>query len=264
MKFAQSFKTVCSSYISSLDQQKFDKDFHTIMKFFFFFGFYRPIRLNKLFASCAFIIMIVTYTLGSLKDVVKLSQIKDLPKTIISIFTFVFGLSLTVLNLTVMAKHGKITRMIKALQMLHEKDDESFIDNCRRNCFLMLRIYKACLTVTVCFAVLFKFAGYHSYFLVIPVLYDEFAHGDLYYFLLIVSFLQTVGLLFLFVSSDLIHVFCMLRLEANLKLLNWKLRRCTDSDDLRENEESLVACVRYHSAIIEWEIIKHLLLLLLY
>lgn len=251
MVLIRRIKTAYSQYLKSLEDQKFDRDFNEIMKYYYFFGFFNPIEKKKIFAALAFILVVVTYLIGSFKDIVMRKAEGDIPKTIISVFTLAFALSLTVQVLTVMLRFGRITSTIKALQLLHEDTDEDFINVYRRKCFRLLRIYGGSLAATVLCAIPVKCIGYNVYFLLIPAAYDVLAHGDLFYFFMIISFIHTVGLVLLFAASDLLHIFCMVRVEANLKLLNDKIRHCADSKDLKENEKELSACIRYHNEIIK-------------
>lgn len=249
MKIIERVKVSFSDFLKDLKDQKFNRDFHTVLKYYYFFGFYWPSSSRKILAAVMFTITVETYVLGCVKDFVTQQREGNIPKAINNLFLFAFAISLQIQVLNVMIKSSKITELIRNLQALREDDEDHDLSN---KGMQLIKIYKFFMLASLGFAALFKLGGYNSFHLLIPAVYDVLAHGVLFYFFLSINFVHAILLNHLYVTSDLLHIFCMMRIEANLKVLNIKLLHCADSEDLEENEKTLIACIQYHRNIFRY------------
>lgn len=140
--------------------------------------------------------------------------------------------------------------MVKNLQLLHEHSNEDSIRKLRRICLMMFKVYSNYLNVSLVGILVLKLAGFGPFKMLHPAIYDSLVNdGPAFYFLLFIHFLSVVCIIYLITVGDLFPIMCMMRLGANVKLLCNDLKNCANNKNVKINEQNLLACVRYHEAL---------------
>lgn len=240
-------------YLKCSNKEKFDKDFHQILEVFYYFGFYQstPSKKRVLYGIFMFIVLVLTCTFGPLNYVLKAYNTGDISSALTSGLCFSYMVSFATQIATFAFNQDSVIAMIKKFHLLHESEDEHVIQDYRKKCLFMMGCYQLLLKLAGSMWIIFKFFGLNPYNLFIPAIYDKLAYGYFYYFLFPLNLVHLACLIPLYTACDFLHIICIVRAEANLKILSEKLRSCTDDIDLKRNEKNLVACIRYHFAIIE-------------
>lgn len=241
------------TYLAYPNKDRFDEEFRDLLQISYFFGFFQPKPSKKRMAYGAFMIVFVFVSslLGTLRDSFLSLHEQDLGKTLVNVSIAIFTLSYIVQKCKFAFNGQKITSMIGKLSSMHEYHDEDLLQKYRQKCLKILKLYKIFVLLSLTIPVVSKLFGANTFKLAVPAIYDELANGTLRYILLIVSVIHAYCYAFAVIPCDLLNIFCLIRLEANVEFLSNKLRQCTDSDDLKENERNLIACIKYHWIIIE-------------
>lgn len=249
MKLVAYLKRFYHVHLKCPANEKFDDDFGIVLQVLYFFGFYQPKRSKKRIAyGCImFTVIILMVLIGALKDSLLSLNDGNLNQFIMNGFVFVYSVP-AVCQILGVASKPQIVELVKKLQNLHEFEDENVMKTYRERCTKIAKFHRLFLASTCPGTILLKFLGL-PFKLFIPALYGELAEGNCLYFLMALNAAHHFCLVLLYAACDLLHILCMVRVEANLKILNDKIRHCTDSYNLRENEKALIACMRYHSAI---------------
>lgn len=259
MKIWKQLKQCYYNFFQCPNEDNFDEDFQKVLQTFYFFGFYRPknIKERVFYGAFMFTVLLLTCIFGNLNYLVK-TFIADEPNTIA--FSSGFLLVLSLLSylasfatqiILFACNQDRVIQMINEFHLMHEASDQGIIDDRKRKCLLMIRLYNLFLVVGGTTWVVFKVLGLSPYKLLMPAIYDELAVGYFSYgLLLLTNLIHLFCIIQIMVSCDLLHVICIIRAEANLKILCDKLRCCTNDTDLNKNERNLIGCMRYHCAII--------------
>lgn len=234
------------------NDDKFNDDFYAILQIFYFFGIYRPSpgKERIVYGCVMFVWLPLNFALGTIKVVCIAYHEMNMANIALNVFIISYGLTMIIQVLTFALKSSKMIEMIKALQTLHDRDDEEKMEVLRKKCIVLFKCYMYFLAFGSTSMMFLYFNGCHRFKLIFPAFYDIWANGYAYYPFVVISVVSTVFLTCLCSACELIHIMCMVRADANLKFLNVMLRRCTDSENLKENEKSLIRCVKYHCAII--------------
>lgn len=52
------------------------------------------------------------------------------------------------------------------------------------------------------------------------------------------------------------HILFMLRAEVNIDIISCKLGHCADSEDMKDNGNELIACIRYYWVIVNEALVE--------
>lgn len=246
-------QNVSSTIFIYANEDGFDEEFRLLLQIFYFFGFYRsrPSTPRTIYGVMSLVFVTVTYLIGYVKDGLMALSEDNMRNFMTSVPYTVIVSALVVQTITLMAKEKTILTMIKNFHLMHSREDDGFLEGYRKPCVRLVKVYLFFMELAVSMVLFLHFCGYTLYKLVSPTLLDDFVETKLYIPLLIINGLQAYAVVTCMATSDLLHVLCMVRAGANLDLLSSKLRRCTDSDDMEENEKSLVVCVKYHQIILK-------------
>lgn len=235
------------------NDEMFDEDFRQILQILFCFGFYRPVPSTKraIYGVVSFVLSFISYLLGLWKDVIESILEGDKQSIIICVAYFALGQSIVVQMVTFLTKKSQILSMITEVHSIHKGEKDEPIVTYRNKSSKVVKFYKIYLTIVVTVVAVICLCGFKIFKLAMPALYDLFAEGSLYYPLLATNFIHLYLIVFCLIVSDMLHILFMIRAGANLKILSEKLRHCTDSDDTKENEKTLIDCIKYHRKISE-------------
>lgn len=254
MSIVKSVKQFYNTYFKCPNDDKFDEDFQQILQIFYFLGFYHPksSKLRTAYGAFMFFFVLQTHVLGNLKDIYIASgpNEKNMNKALICAISLSFVISLKIQIISFVSRQKEIIGMIRGLHLMHDPDNEDSMKVYRRKCSKLVKLHQIIMGWIEITLIIFKLFGFDFFILAIPAIYDELAREYFFNFLMILNILQFTGILMLYNAGDLLHVLCMIRAEANLEFLNKKLRHCTDSDNLQENEKKLIACIKHHCSII--------------
>lgn len=251
--FGEKFKKFFISHLLCTNENKFDEEFQHLLQIAYLFGFYqpKPSKGRMVYGVFMLFFILVSVVLGSIKDGILSHREGNLGKTVMNVAIAIYSSTFAIQGFKIAFCSSRLTNMVKEFHSMHEWTDEDSLQFYRKRCLWLLKFYSV-LTIT-CMTVLVvaKLFGFNTFTLFIPAIYDSLAVGPFYYFFLCVNFIQGYCFAIAAVSFDLLHIFCVVRAEANLKFLNNSLKSCTDSGNLKRNEKDLIACVKYHWAIIE-------------
>lgn len=255
MKFVEVFKRFYRLHLKLRNgryNDKFEDDFYAVLELLYWCGFYQPNPTKKriVYGIFMFICLPLSYTLGGIKDAYKSYKTGRFLKLMLNVYSTSVGLSILTQFINLTFKRSRVVEMIKKLQSMHSSDNEEAMDVLRKKYLFFLKLYRSYLHFVLAAFMLAKVFGLNYFILIFPSFYDIWASGNLYYILLIFNSVCAQFFLFSFLACDLMQILCMVRVDANLKFLGDKLRRCTDGENLQENERKLIACVKYHSIII--------------
>lgn len=142
-------------------------------------------------------------------------------------FTLLFAAiaSLVTANLvqahTLVLKYTRIVDMFKTFQALHDKDDDNEVQSYRKLSMMLINCYQISFAFALASLVVMKFFGYSTCKLILPAMYD-FLPDD-FGILLAIHIPHVAFAMMLHITFELVHVVCLIRAEANLKLLGAKL-----------------------------------------
>lgn len=252
MEFYRKFKSLCVKLFEFPNNEKFDQDFQQILQYFYFFGFYHSERLTKhraTYGTLMFVFVVLSFIAGCFKDAVIGFTNSEFIRAMTTLVVGLFALSLPAQIVPLVLKRSDMISMLKMLHNLHEVDEEHLMDVYKKKCFKIMKYYKALLLSEAAILSLLSLLPFYIFDLVIPVAYDTIPTEYFHSLFMIVNSLQAFCMAFLFVSSDLLHIFCMIRIEGNIRNLCYKLNNCTDNKDVQTNENELIACIKHHQAI---------------
>lgn len=254
MEIVKRMKQFYINHIKCPNEDNFDDEFQTVLQIFYIFGFYQPnpSKLRKAYGLFMFFFVLQTHVMGNLKDIyIALGfESNNMNKALICAISLSFATSLKTQIMSFVGNQKEIISTIREFHLMHEQDDEDSMKIYRRKSSQLVKFHQIIMGSIEITLFIFKLFGFDFFILVFPAMYDELARKCFYNFLLILNMIQFTGILMLYNAGDLLHILCMIRVEANLEFLNKKLRRCTDSKNLQENERSLIACVKHHCRII--------------
>lgn len=231
----------------------FDEDFRELLEIYYFLGFYRPKRSisRDIYGIISFLLVVLSFLLGMIKEALESIYQGHLQRSLFCVASMCLNISIPTQIITFVVNEFAIIEMIKAIQSIHDEQDEKALEYYRKKCRQLVKFYKVYCNIALVFLVSLYLCGYKIFMFLLPAIYDNFAEGWLFYPLLITNILQIYFIALCLLVSDLIHILCMIRTGAYFGILSERLRRCTDSDELSENEKKLNACVKYHQRIIE-------------
>lgn len=251
-KFVEKCRKISKNFFQC-PNNKFDEEFKQIFQYFYFFGFYQPTpsRSRILLGIFSLSFVLLSYILAVLENGIASWKEGNINK--ISVFFSIIVINVPFLTQLIFFawNQNKFIVMVKTLQSLHEYRNKDTVQNLSKKLLKMMKFYLYGLFLVLMVLLVSKLAGYGTFKLLLPVLYDRFADGLGFFFLLPLNIFHYICAAYLLAICDLFSIFCMMRLEANLKFLSYDLRHCTDSLDQKENEKNLTACVKYHQAINE-------------
>ena len=235
------------------NEEKFDEDFRVILKVFHFFGLYKWNHSRKSYVLTVFLQFFVLFSYGSgtLKDLYVTFRQGDISKFILTVPVLTICIGISTQCFVVVFRKSKITDVIKKLQGIHDHQDDFSMQTYRNLSGKLLRFHKILMALAALCLTIMTYSGFHNFKLILPAVYDFLADDQFYQLFLFINavffFLQS----YLYFATEWLHVLCMIRIEANFKLLCEKIRKCAKSDDLKENEENLIKCIKYHCKILQ-------------
>ena len=235
------------------NEEEFDEDFREILKVFHFFGLYKWNHSRKSYVHTFFLQFFVVFCYGSgiSKDLFIAFRRGDVSKFIITVPLLTVFIGFSTQLLIVVSQKSKITVLIKKLQAIHDLEDNFSMQVYRILSGKLLRFHKILMsTVALCLTIM-TYAGFHYFKLILPALYDLLAFDHFYQLFLFINTVCLLLLAIIFFAAEWLHVLCMIRIEANFKFLSEKIRKCANSDDLKENEGNLTKCIKYHCEILQ-------------
>lgn len=252
-EFLRSAKKALATLFVYPNFEKFDADFCQLLQIYFLFGFYQPTpsKLRLAYGIISLLLVHVSFFAGIFLEATSLFSEGEYMKTVFLVPVLVFAIpNMSNVCFSMMRSH-KVTDLIKDLHSLHEYEDNDAIEACWVKWSKIVKLYKIYLAAVYVIVSILTVLGFKVFIFLFPALYDVYAHGSFFYPLLMVNFVHVGILVATIVTSDLLHVLCMVRVGKNFQILGQKLQHSTDSDDLIENEKNLIACVKYHVNIIE-------------
>lgn len=235
-----------------------DLEFKTIVQILYFFGFIggygQPNRTKPraVYGVLSCVLTALTVQLGMCGGYFEAFSERNVAKSMLLGSGIVLLAPVIVLILTMLRKPLEITSQIIELNGLHSKYDVDFaMSVISKKCEVMLKAYAFLLTLFAVAYVIAKVSGHGLFVLVIPAIYDKLAYGYAYYFWMLVSIVHSFCYGSLVLVSDLLPIFCMIRIAANMKLLSREVRKSADNFHFRVNDEALSECIDYHCKIIE-------------
>lgn len=246
-------KKLWVSYFEYPNEEKFDEEFKRLLEILYWVGFHQPKTTRKRIAYgvVMFVFLILSILLGNIKDFIEDFRDEKMSAALIIVVILAHMSSMNVQMITIVLKKSSVHDLIKQLHNMHEFEDEEAIAAVRLSSLRMIKTYKLFLLTGASVLSGLRMAGLGSFKLVLPTLYDVLADGFLFSLLMLVNIIHLWLYALLFLPADLLHILGMIRVEANTKFLCEKLEACTSGEDFEENEKNLIACVRYHLAIIE-------------
>lgn len=228
------------------DASDFDEDYRKVLQIFHLTGFLRS-ESSKSSPFVSFLLLSLMMALGTAKNTI--CFIIDGNAFNASIYAALLSLFIvyTVQIVTFIMNQEDIKELIKALQKLHEPENEIEVEKNRKFLSLILKVYISAMLTAIFAMNILKIFGSHFSKLIIPTIYDILADGNLYWPLAIAAEFQTFGVAFSSIACEIIHILCMVRIEANLNFLAVEIRKCTNDDE--KSEIALISCVRYHCRI---------------
>lgn len=235
-----------------------DLEFKTIVQILYFFGFIggygQPHRTKQraVYGVLSCVLTALTVQLGMCGGFFEALSERDVAKSMMLGAGTVFVAPVIVLILTMLRKPSEITSQIIELNGLHLKYDvNSAMSVISKKCGIMLKAYAFVLTLLAAAYVIAKVSGHGLFVLVIPAIYDKLANGYAHFIWMLVNIVHSLCYGSLVLVSDLLPIFCMVRIAANMKLLGREVRKSADNFHFRVNEEALSECIDYHCKIIE-------------
>lgn len=251
MKFQEVLKKFYSSNFKCPSFSDLDEDFRQIVRVFFYLGYLKltPSKVRVAYGVISFTFLFVIYEIGIVRIFANAIEDGKIDDALISGIVFSETTSFVVQVVTFAVKQVNILTLMKTLQSMN--DDESATKNCQKRCMKIIESFKVFLVFSLLSLIGLKIAGFNYFVLILPAYYDTFAEGNWYYALLMINILHLSALAVVFGVTELIHVLCMVRVEFNLDTLANDVRKSTEDEDLNNNEQSLIACIKHHCAIIE-------------
>lgn len=248
-KIGSFFKPIFAKLQAKLDlpnKHEFERDFYQIMLGFYACGLTHKIPNFKFFI---YVFSALSFLLGMFKDSISAAMKGDLNFTLLFAAIFSLLMANTVQCYILFKKNSRIVDMMKTMQALHEREDDNEVEAYRNLGITLINLYKIFFGFAFFFLTTMRLFGISACQFILPVIYDVFA--DDFGILLSIHIPHVAYAMVLFITIEMVHVICMIRVEANLKILGEKLKHCADADDLEANEQNLIACIKYHRAILE-------------
>lgn len=251
MKIIKKCKKLFAEYFECPNRQLLDFEFHQILQRFYWFGLYQPTPSRQRAGFGVFMsVFISTCCLGALKSFLTSFGDGLGPSVLFNALTFSNTLCTQVKIMLFLLNQKEIVQLFGDFQSMHERDNDEILSIYRLMYFRLVKCYKNLIAALIVYMIMLKIIGVHYFVLFIPVLYDVLATRFAYAIFFMISIAHSCSLSMIHLNCDCLHVICMLRVEAHLKVLCKMLSSCTEDEDPRKNEKSLRACVKYHCRII--------------
>lgn len=200
-----------------------------------------------------FIMLVSSIYLGIFKNICFAYRDNDISGIVFNVLPIVFMTFTQTQILTVMCNQSALTELIKSFHIMQKDNDDGLNHKRWRKFVKIAKYYEYFLNFILIISLPLKMAGFDSFKLYCPALYDEMAVGHFYYPLLVLNFFHTYWLEAVMSACDMLPILLLARVDVNLRFLCDRLRHCTDNIDLQVNEQELIKCIKYHSVIIGWE-----------
>ena len=225
------------------DEKLFDEDFGLVMKGFFYTAVYRSEKIKRNFWISFFVPL--TVILGAIKDTLYWFYMGEIVEFLINAVFLICMATCYAEVRNFWEKQETIVELVKDIQKLHPREYDLKIDrNYRKTATRVIKAFMACTfgfelvaCVLLCFGITFSTLMY-------PMILDVVAKGKLYGLLAILNVPHLVLGTICSASGEFLHILCVFRLEANLKILAEKLKNAV-------NESDLISCVEYHLKIMD-------------
>ena len=225
------------------DSEKFDDDFREVMKLFHYSGLYRTENTSARLHNASFAFICMCYLLGCIKDTLYYFFEGDVVYVLINgaLTTAIFSFAVTVRNF--INHQSKIVDLVFELQKLHGSRFNEMMEAYKGFSLKIIKLFEVCCVSAVITMPTAMFFGMSFSTLFYPLIFDVLAFGKLYGLTAVLSIVHIMGLAASYTASDFLHIVCMVRIEANCKIL---------SDLFREakGEEELTSCIHYHCSIL--------------
>lgn len=228
------------------NENEFEDEFRMALNLYRLTGLYRMDSSKKSYAInfIGFMLVVLNYQTGCLRDFIVLfldgKYFDGLLSGVLMVMTTVGALQI----LMFMKRQTITVELIKNLQKLHDPADKIELQVHTNRIFRILKGYFKYLVLSAVALIILRSFGFSCSKLLYPMIFNTFAEGNLYVPLLILNYIHIFPLYSAFLACEFLHILCMVRIEANLRVLGTKLKTCTDIDVLN-------SCVKYHCEIIE-------------
>jgi hypothetical protein len=226
-----------------------DQHFNKTLRNFFVLGFYQ--KFTRVRAISSFVITVLVFStvfIGTSFRLIKALNDRNLGDSL-SIVMFLLRQSIIISELV--SFHAKKMKIRKMIRYFHElanvkggEDREKLFD----------RIIKAFNGVYVAnMLVLYLVVNvliYDKVHFFIPVVYEAADKYSWFSFMYFVYFLHCVVFITIVISIDVLPIISVLKLEGLVASLRRKMEEMT-SGDLRENEQKLDDCIKFHVKVLK-------------
>lgn len=234
-------------------RNEFDEDFCQVLTILRLTGFYRSdstIKSIALVVVC-FLLVPLNMVLGCIKDFICCILEDNMFDALFRADLFSMSFTYSIQVLTFIKNQSRIIELIKTLQKLHDPADQQEIEVFKNRLLRVFNAYKRYLQCNVVILIIMRTLGFSYAKLIYPAIMDIFAEGKLMAPMLCFVYILIFFLFHSFLAVEFLHIVCMVRIEANIKNLGAKLRKCADDINPRLNEQALVSCIKYHCEILE-------------
>lgn len=229
----------------------YDEEFHQVLQIFYLFGLYQPIPSKQRTAlGIVMFAFISTCCLGALRHAFIAIRYGSITKGFFNAAVFLNALTHQVQVFSFFWNQKYICQMFRGFHSMHERDHYEIMSVYRSKYFWLVKYYKILLAASEVYLILLKISGDKNFILILPAIYDGMAEEFAYSFFLMVNIVHMSWLILHFIACDSLHILIMMRVEAHLEIFGKMLQNCTADEDPKKNEESLIACVKYHCRII--------------
>jgi hypothetical protein len=242
------FYEKCLKYENRL---RIDPEFKLIMQFLYFFGWYhpKPTKHRKAYGVFMFCFVLLSYFLGSISYTISGFTNDDLTKGLLNLCGLFMSVPLMILIGKLALNPTQLTDHLEELKMQHEYYNDDKIKELSQKCFKVAKGFACLIMISVLVVCVVEVLGFNIYKLIIPAIYDHLAIRVLYYPMMLINQVHLVLLGAVIVLCDMLPIFCIARIEKNMRFLANEIRNSTNSDRLEENLYELKACKRYHQEI---------------
>lgn len=254
-KIVEKLKSFYKKFLKCPNTERLDKDFHALFQILYLYGFYlpNPSKIRACYGIFMYAFVLVTFLMGGYQGATTALQDGNMNQALLNVICFCYGAPLATLVLSIAKNQTKFVDMTKGLGKLHEFDQEETVEVLRKKNLKLTKIYIIFIKTLGTVGVVLPLMGYKTYRLFMPSIYDLLATGSFYELFLSLNSVHLYEFVLLLAVCDLYIIFCIIRVEYNIKFLCEELRNCTDSGLFRVSQRNIDACAKYHSTIIEWE-----------
>jgi hypothetical protein len=232
MKMCKRVKAFYRKHLKYPNEDNFDPEFQKILQTMYFFGWFqpKPTKTRILYGVCTFFFLILTHFIGVLIEALAVYTENSI-RALVNLAILPFNIALVSQVFLFAFNSKKVIIRIRELHLM--KDKKWSIEFLKRNCLRIGKLYKVSMIVLI--SLIYFFGQKLS-------IYDDLAIGPFYYFVILINILRGYCLTLVIISHDLLTIFCLMRLEENVNLLTYNLRRSLDGKLLQAGKRNIKKC----------------------